>query len=474
MEEWVVINQFILLALLLLVAKVIKEKIPLFRKFIIPTALLAGFIGLIISTQVLGSFIPTNNNFKVVRDFLTVDNEFFVNVIYHALGIGFIAMALKHSDKKMSNNSRRAGMIIVMTYLVQGIVGFTITILIFKFFNPNLFAGAGLLLPLGFGQGPGMASSIGNSESWQQFFVPGGGVSFGQTIAAIGFIWGGIIGIIMLNYYIKKKGIEIDNKIDKKIYKERYEFETIGQVRFLDSLTVQVVMILVVYFLAYVVIELSNVILPLIDGDKSKGIGHDIAGLMKSFNYLFGILFALLLKRLLNWFQKRGHRTKFATNNYILSNITSLMFNVMITASIISISLVVVQEYWIEILIITTIGGIVTLFFLSFIIKKVFDKNLVEYLISMFGMLTGTISTGIGLLKSLDKDYESDVPENLVVGSAYALLFAFPLLAVLSLPVTAKTENNEIYNYIGLGILIVYLIILLGITFFFLKTKIKK
>lgn len=474
MTEWYYINQFIFLALMLLVAKIVKEKIPIFKKVIVPTALLAGMFGLVFSTQLLGSLIPNSNTFTQLKSFLTVNNTFFVNVIYHALGIGFIAMALKHSDKKMSANAKKTGLVIVMTYLVQGVVGFSISIFIFSFINNSFFSGAGLLLPLGFGQGPGMASSIGNSEAWEKFFISGGGVSFGQAVATIGFLWGGIIGVILLNYYIRKYKIQITSKDKKKIFKKQHEFQTTEQVRFLDSLTVQAVIILVVYLMSYITIELGSLYLTLIDGNKDAGFEHDLAGLIKSFNYLFGIIYALLLKKILSWFDKRGHRTRFATNNYLLSNITSLMFNIMITASIISISLTVVKEYWFEIVVITSLGGVATLVFLKLVINRFFKQNVVEYTISLFGMLTGTISTGIGLLKTLDTEYESEVPENLVVGSAYALLFAFPLLAVLSFPVASQTKGNPLINYLGLLILITYLLILLIISNIIFKNKNKK
>jgi|LFRM01.1.fsa_nt_gb hypothetical protein len=39
---------------------------------------------------------------------------------------------------------------------------------------------------------------------------------------------------------------------------------------------------------------------------------------------------------------------------------------------------------------------------------------------AMFGMLTGTASTGIALLRGIDPDLETDVAKNLVLGSAVA------------------------------------------------------
>ena len=53
-KDWEIINYFIYFGLLLFVAKLIKEKVPLLNKIIIPSALIAGFIGLILSDGFVG------------------------------------------------------------------------------------------------------------------------------------------------------------------------------------------------------------------------------------------------------------------------------------------------------------------------------------------------------------------------------------------------------------------------------------
>ena len=48
-ENWELMNFFVYLGVLLFIAKVIKEKVPFLNKVIIPSALIAGTIGLILS-----------------------------------------------------------------------------------------------------------------------------------------------------------------------------------------------------------------------------------------------------------------------------------------------------------------------------------------------------------------------------------------------------------------------------------------
>src|SRR5699024_8278630 len=95
-----------------------------------------------------------------------------------------------------------SGMMIVSTYLVQGLVGLGLFMILATTFYPDFFPGIGLLLPLGFGQGPGQAYSIGTQ--WEELGLAGGG-NLGLTIAGIGFIWATVVGIILMNILAKSK-----------------------------------------------------------------------------------------------------------------------------------------------------------------------------------------------------------------------------------------------------------------------------
>ena len=68
-------------------------------------------------------------------------------ITYHALGLGFIALGLK-SETKTKDKQKLVvldtGLITVNTYLIQGIIGLIITILLAVTFMKDLFPTAGL------------------------------------------------------------------------------------------------------------------------------------------------------------------------------------------------------------------------------------------------------------------------------------------------------------------------------------------
>ena len=147
---WSAIIQLGIIAATILAANVLRRKIPVIRRTLMPTAVLGGFILLIVrNTKLMG-----------------IDTMFLEMITYHCIAIGFIALSLRipSPDKTGSTDSLTApksGALIISTYVIQGIMGLIITLGLAYTFMPNLFKAAGILLPMGYGQGPGQANNVG-------------------------------------------------------------------------------------------------------------------------------------------------------------------------------------------------------------------------------------------------------------------------------------------------------------------------
>lgn len=439
-ENWSSMNFFIYLGVLLFIAKIIKEKIPFLNKIIIPSALIAGSIGLILSDGFL-NVVPLGEDGERL--------EIIYNVVYHSLAIGFIALTLRRDKTEANKKVWSTGMIIVTTYLLQAVIGVFIVFVFFK----DVFLGAGLLLPLGFGQGPGLATSIGKGYAEGVGNLVQGG-ALGATLASIGFLVGGVMGVIILNYLARKRNLKVDKFHDERAtIKESFEIETIKELRVFDSLTVQLVIIFVIYAFVYVTLAVLETYLPILLGD----LGQTFAGVFHGFNFLIGILYALLFRNILKRFEARGKNVNFLTNNYILSNISSVAFNFMITAAVLTITIESIRNYWLLVIILAAVGTLATVTYLRWIAKKVYNNEFeVHYFIGMFGMLTGTASTGLALLKGVDSDFKSPIAEEMVVGSGTAISLALPLFALLMFPGLAITSGNDLWIYLVFLVPITY------------------
>ena len=186
-----------IIAMMILIANILRRKISVVRKSMIPTAVLAGFILLFAKTVGI----------------IKLDITLMETLTYHGIAIGFIALSLripdKTEDEKGSLVGLKSGAVIVSSYMIQAITGLVITIVLGFTLLPNLFKASGILLPMGYGQGPGQANNIGSSyESLGMV----GGRSFGLAIAAAGYLCACIVGVFYINYLAKKNKItQIDH-----------------------------------------------------------------------------------------------------------------------------------------------------------------------------------------------------------------------------------------------------------------------
>lgn len=451
MDAWNFLMDSIYISIILAAAAVLKTRIVFLSKVIIPTSMIAGFLGLLLGEELLG-VIP-------------FDQDMLGNLVYHLMGIGFIALSLKERNMNSSPAIMNAGMLIVSTYVIQGIVGFGIFLLLVQTVYPDFFPGIGLLLPLGFGQGPGQAYSIGSQ--WESLGVAGGG-NLGLTVAGIGFIWATLIGIIIMNILRKRFSFpSIDRTLkDNKQIVEKMDPDEIPLGDAMDKLTFQIALIGAIYFITYLTIYgASHILAPL------GTFGDTLGQLLIGFHFIIGSLYAILFRSILNKLKNKGITLEHTPNNYLLQRIAGFSFDYMIAASIAAISIYALQEYLVPVLITTTIGGIVTIIFLVWLIPKIFPEDSMPNILGFYGMLTGTISTGMALVKAVDPRFQSNTTDNLVMGSGTALLFGFPLLLVLNIPVVGWVQDQPIMYVYTMLLLVLYFAALLGSLLWKIKRK---
>jgi ESS family glutamate:Na+ symporter len=437
MASWDIIVYFLLIGVLLFVGKILKKNIPLLNRIVLPTALLGGIIGLLLSSV----FIPWS---------YTIDVDVMTAIVYHALALGFISLSLKRTKTDNKKKLWSTGMVITSTYALQGFIGILMVLL----FYSDKFVGAGMLLPLGFGQGPGLATSFG--RMWTEM-LGGYGVALGASYAFLGFVFGGTVGVLAINVLARKKGIEKTKRYwDDSVQKTSIEIDSVKEISVLDGLTVQVVVIFLIYGLVWLTLfVLESVLLSL------GNIGQTIFNLLSGFNFILGIAYALIYKQIIKKMESKGKNLNFMTNDYILSNISSLCFNFMITGAVLTITIDFLTEFGWLLILISAIGGVATLFYIRYITKKVYTQYQDEYFVGLFGMLTGVASTGMALLKGLDRNLESPVAEEMVLGSGTAITMALPLFGFLMLPSLGYGESFEgLFELIALFGCLAYVVVM--------------
>ena len=441
---WSPIIQIGIIAGMILLSNVLRRKIAFFRKSLMPTAVLAGFVLLLLrSTGVLD-----------------MRSDFLETITYHALALGFIAQSLRVPEKRPDDRSftgLKSGALIVSTYMLQVVLGLAISIGLACTLMPDFFQASGVLLAMAYGQGPGQAGNTGNI--YEQMGMAGGH-SFGMSLAAAGYLCACIVGVIYLNV-ISRKG-KVRRPVDKSsvsgsVTVEIFQSENeIPVAESIDRLSVQAALVCLVYLLTYLVtwgiVSLLEAVAP--------GLAMSVSGLLWGFNFIIGSLVAMACRSVITGLRKANVMKRQYQNNYLLSRISGLAFDVMIVAGIATIDISDLSGNWLPFLLMAVLGGVATFIYLLWICKKLYPGYHYEGFLSMYGMLTGTISSGVLLLREIDPEFKTPASNNLLIGSSYGIAFGFPLLLLVNF--AAQSGMNAL---ITLGIALAYFFLLLGIMF---------
>lgn len=440
---WNPVVQISIVAIMILVANTIRKKVSFIRKSMMPTAVIGGF--LLLALKLLG----------IVK----VDNSFMEMIIYHFIALGFIAMSLRVVDDnaadKNSHTGFKSGAAIVSSYLIQAVCGLIISIGLSLTIMPGMFKSAGILLCLGFGQGPGQANNTGITYETNWGFV--GGRNFGLSLAAAGYIVACIVGVIILEILRKQNKIKRVNhdEISGSVTVDTFQSESeIPISESIDRFSIQIALVLVVYLLTFLFTRFIT--------DTFTNYAPPVANLLNSllwgFNFIIGSAFAMLVRVLLKKLREKKIVNHQYQNNYLLSRFSGFAFDVMIVAGIGSIEPEDIKGLWLPFILMVIAGAIVTFIHLSFVSKRIYKGYYYEGLLSMYGMMTGTISSGVLLLREIDPNMKTPAGNNLVVGSSFAILLAAPVLVFIGL-----APQSDLMLYVVLASCMVYYLILLFI-----------
>ncbi len=408
------------IALFLLIGAVLRMKISLFQKYLIPGCMAGGLIGFLFVnsgiTDFLGPFAP---NFQSLE-----------GIIYHIYNLTFVAMGFtfggsKGTGKKknaiLAANTLRCSLSTTMMVYWQQTVGIMVIFLFNLFVGTQLLETAGLLVARGFSMGPGPA--IAQGAAYEQAGFPGM-VGLGLTYAALGYIVAIIVGIPVANIIMRKRGI-VSNGVQASDEEKRgvYETETApsgGKLTFMgtniDTLSFHLGLLLLTYALAYLVMSFVATLL-------SPQTATMIWSLFAS---IFCLPLGLFVRVVfLNKVCKAGHLYDQGFHSRILNT----MIDLVAVGALVGIQVSLLIE-WMPIVIISAIITSFTTLFLYYTLTKKDAQFGEERLLGMLGVSTGTITSGLVLIRMIDPDYKSSVPFELSLMSIPSMIIVVSLLPI--------------------------------------------
>lgn len=425
---WSFLVQLGLLLIFLMLGNTLRRKIPLFKNLLVPSALLGGTLLLIVNI-ILKQFGEGKG---------LVDNRLMQVITYHCLAIGFAAMSLKTEKATHKTNKIQVlefGALQGGTYMLQAFVGLAITIGLFLItrYGENVVSYiCGLILPLGFGQGPGNALSWDINYTNNPATQFAGNGSFGLSLASIGFVVASVFGVLYINIHKKRSGLKVRNNI---LSNEINNVEDLSSVELpdnesVDKFTIQAGFVAIAYALSFGFMYLLGII-----SDFTNSIAW-------GFNFLWASLFAMLIKFVVKRLRKHKFMNRAYINNYQMDRISGFAFDIMIVAGVAAIEINDIKNYIVPIIILSLVGTVITYIYIRKVSKECFKGFEHEFFLMSFGTLTGTASNGMILTKEIDPGLKTPTSSLYILSNFPAMVMIAPLLFLLGF--AGKSLTNAI------------------------------
>jgi ESS family glutamate:Na+ symporter len=420
---------------LIAVAAGMRRAWPGMQRLAMPDALIAGVLGVLLGPAVF-DLLP----------FAAENLEF---VIYHSLALVFITVSLQSPPPgKPSGSARSIAFAIPFVAVLQGMIGL-VCVLAWNAIAgaPNLHTGFAMLLPLSFNQGPGQAMTFGSA--WEREAGMADGAQIGLIMGAIGLAWCCVIGVGLVAWgrfrgWDRTKGRNELESADAAV--PEAPRVSPKQVAFgnLEPLTAQIVAVALVYLMTWMFLD---AVVPLLPEQHQPTVW--------SFHFLIATGFALLLR-------SRAIRLPQGTplDDDLLARMSSVIVDVATCAALAAVSISVLGANLWPVLLISTVGGAVTLLVCVWMARRVFPTRPFEHAIITYGTLTGTATTGLALLRMLDPQFEGPVARNYVLAITPSAVLGLPLLLLIQVPVSNFPGDYPAKVFVMLGILLIYAVAL--------------
>ncbi len=395
---------FAWISFFLLVGMLLRAVFPLFRKYLIPSCIIGGTVGLI--CQSTGLIDATG---------LKLDIGITQNFVYDVFNLTWIYVGLKMPTKQKSEVSE--GRAILAYISASTSVSFftlaaamAITTILAMIGLNSAPQTVGSLTMYGFIMGPGQAFTIGTI--WDAATTFAGMPDFGLATGAMGFAVAIIVGVFLVNIIARKKKLEIvtcpSEEEECGFYDECSDTAEAGRqttsATSIDVLAWHIALGFATYALSFIICLILFIILP-----------PALKIFVWTTFFLFGALIAVGVRILLTKMGK-GHLLCVGVTN----RISGTLVDFLVCSTFISIQIGQVAQYMIPYLASVIVSTMVIAGLLWYYSRKMKEYG-PEYFAYVFGNLTGTVSTAFILLRLVDPENKSPVPLRMGLGSALSI-----------------------------------------------------
>ena len=376
-------------SIMLCIGLFLRAKVPFLRNMLVPASVIAGVLG-IVFVNVLGLL-------KV--DYGT-DANMFTNIVNNLFTVSFISISLTSAPRGEGNTAKNIlkgtvglGIVWSLLYALTPIIGALVVMLLGKSFEMDGIYG--MLVQFAFCQGPGQSAAYG--ALFEQF-----GWANASTVAiafsAIGFIVAFLVGIPAAKLGVKRGIAKNCGKINDTILKGYLRKEEQTEVMVKDTTCNSNIETLAFHFaiigLCYVLAVGISKVLSLIPGF----LGTSMGGMM----FMNGMYAAYIVK----WLLKKL-KLDFLLENTLQSKITGWTADYLVVCAFMAVSVSIISKWLIPIIVVALVITAVTFVVCFYFGRRFGGSNDFERTLGLSGTCTGTVPSGIALVRIVDPNFHT-------------------------------------------------------------------
>ena len=430
-------------SIMLCIGMILRAKIPAFRNMLVPTSVIAGILGIIFMNVTMETGIEVGT-----------DMEMFTSVVNHLFTVSFISISLTSTPKGENSSAKNVvkgsvsmGLVWCLLYSLTPLIATGILYLMGDV--TDMTPGYGMLIQFAFCQGPGQSAAYGaifEQYGWSN------ASTVAITFASIGFIVAFLIGIPAAKLGVKRGIARNCGKIDEAILKGYFRKEEQTEYMVKDTTCNSNIETLAFHF---ALIGICYVL--------AVGIGHVLSYIpgflgssMSSMMFMNGMYAAYIVK----WIMKKLH-LDFLQENVLQSKITGWTADYLVVCAFMAVSVNIISQWLVPIFVVVLVITAVTFGVCFYFGQRIGGSNDFERTLGLFGTCTGTVPSGIALVRIIDPEFKTTTSVEL--GAMNLVMLACTPIYILILAYASDSLTLTV-TMAGLAVCAVAYLILLKVT----------
>lgn len=417
----------------------LRAKVPFLRNMLVPACVIAGILGF--------TFMNVASAMQID---LGTDSAVFTEIVNHLFTISFISISLTSAPKEegaknVIRGTLGLGIVWCLLYALTPIIAVGIVWLIGGKFQMDPIYGS--LIQFAFCQGPGQSASFGmlfEQYGWENATM------VAMLFASVGFLVAFFVGIPMAKLGIKKGVAKHCGSLDEITMrgyllpdeqKNEYMIKDTTVNSNIETLGFHFAVIGVCYILAVLIAKLFSYL--------PSFLGSSMSGMM----FMNGMYAAYIVK-----FLMKKLKIDYLLENTLQSKITGWTSDYLVVFAFMAVSIRVVGKWLLPILAVCLIITAVT-FVVSFFFGQRFGgSNDFERSLGLYGTCTGTVPSGISLVRIVDPNFHTSTAVEL--GACNLVMMLCTPVYFIILAVAAGVLKLSISLILLAVCVVVYLVLL--------------